>query len=304
MPCYRPLTAWRAPGGGVVFSKVEGCSVTPLTLPCGQCRGCRLERARSWALRCMHEATLHAENSFLTLTYSPQKLPWDLSLDKKHFQDFMKRLRKHYGGRRIRYYHCGEYGDENLRPHYHALLFGVSFCEDRQVWKSTAFGDLYVSPLLERVWGKGFCTIGSVDFRSAAYVARYVMKKQSAKYAEETGVYKRQEVDHETGEVVREWHVQPEYATMSRRPGIGAGWYEKYKKDCYPSDFCVNDGKKLRVPKYYDTLLERENPELLDRLKKRRFQAAQRHEKENTWERLRVRERLAEKRGDNFGRQV
>lgn len=286
-----------------MFSKVEARSPsTPLALPCGQCRGCRLERSRTWALRCVHEASLHDQNSFITLTYSPEELPKDGSLNVKHWQDFAKRLRKNIDS--FRFYMCGEYGEAYNRPHYHALIFGLDFSRDRKFWKSTEYGNLYTSRELEETWGKGFCTIGNVDFRSAAYVARYVMKKQSPKKAFETGRYTRYEVCRETGEILDQWNVIPEFATMSRRPGIGKAWYDKNKKECYPSDFCVNDGKKIRVPRYYDNQLEEEDPDLLDRMKVRRLRAAKRQAKENTWERLRVRERVAERRASEYERNV
>ena len=151
----------------------------PEKLPCGQCVGCRLERSRQWAIRCMHEAQMHEDNCFITLTFNPESLddrsnPW--SLDVRDFQLFMKRLRKKYGAG-IRFYHCGEYGELNKRPHYHACIFGFDF-PDKRLWKVTNSGHrLYISESLDELWPFGFCTIGNVTFESAAYVARYIMKK-------------------------------------------------------------------------------------------------------------------------------
>ena len=52
---------------------------------------------------------------------------------------------------------------------------------------------------------------------------------------------------------------------MSLKPAIGKRWFDTYKTDCYPSDFITQKGRKLRVPKYYDTLLAAENPKQLER---------------------------------------
>ena len=133
MACFKPLTAYRGRekhGSGkpkIVFSHHLSQTGVELLLPCGRCIGCRLERSRMWALRCVHEAQLHSENSFITLTYNDDHIPRDGSLNKKHFQDFMKRLRKSIAPKKVRFYHCGEYGPKLLRPHYHAILFGHQF---------------------------------------------------------------------------------------------------------------------------------------------------------------------------------
>lgn len=94
MACYAPLSAWKKPGGGITFKQSEATGLRPIKLPCGQCLGCRLDYSREWAVRCTHEALLHQENSFITLTYDDEHLPWDRGLRKKHWQDFAKRLRK------------------------------------------------------------------------------------------------------------------------------------------------------------------------------------------------------------------
>ncbi len=131
MACYYPLRAWRGPGRTGALSIAwtrQGSSHVELQLPCGQCIGCRLERSRQWAVRCMHEASLYSFNSFVTLSYSPECLPSLDSLCVRDFQLFMKRLRKQFS--KVRFFHCGEYGDDTRRPHYHALLFNLHF-DDR-----------------------------------------------------------------------------------------------------------------------------------------------------------------------------
>ena len=174
MACFHPLSAYKL-GGQIHFGTPTSSLCAPLKLPCGQCIGCRLERSRQWATRIMFESQLHEKNSFITLTYSNEHLPFPPSLDHRHFQLFMKRFRKEF---KLRYYMCGEYGDKFFRPHFHACLFGVDFKEDRVLVKRSPSGhDLYRSPTLERFWTFGQSAIGDLTFESAAYVARYVTKK-------------------------------------------------------------------------------------------------------------------------------
>lgn len=123
MACTRPLPCYKTPSGKIVFSPVQGA--VPAQVPCGQCIGCRLAHSRDWATRCMHEAHMHESSSFITLTYSPEHLPENGSLVRKHFTDFLKRLRKALGSVKIRYFGCGEYGSKLERPHYHAIIVGL-----------------------------------------------------------------------------------------------------------------------------------------------------------------------------------
>lgn len=190
MPCFKPLDAWRpidSSSKKLVFSyNAKHCgSVTPdLQVPCGRCVGCRLERSRQWAIRVVHEASLHERNCFITLTYSDLHLPDDRGLHYDHFQLFMKRLRKKYGDG-IRFYMCGEYGDKLGRPHFHACLFNHDF-DDKKLWQTTPSGSrLFRSSDLESLWPYGFSSIGDVTFESAAYVARYIMKKVGGDAADE-----------------------------------------------------------------------------------------------------------------------
>jgi len=289
MPCYSPLTGYKArhinESGkrGVVFNREQGFSDLTVKLPCGQCVGCRLERSRQWAMRCVHESSLYTNNCFITLTYSPENLPDDFGLNKQHFQKFMKRLRKRFPNEKIRYFHCGEYGEQNLRPHYHACLFNFDF-PDKSIFSNNNDNKLYTSDILTDVWGFGFATIGDVTFDSAAYVARYIMKKVNINENTPEHLKKTYErIDPLTGEV---YNVIPEYTTMSRRPGIGRDWYEKYKSDCYPSDFVIVNGKKMRPPKYYDSQYED-----IEEIKAQRRKFAKTVEANNTPDRLMVREK-------------
>ena len=225
MPCYSPLKGFvNKESGGIVFkrSKIAGAE---MEVACGQCLGCRLDRSREWAARIVHEAQLYDDNCFITLTYDDEHLPKDGSLDKSHFQKFMKRLRKRFSDRKIRYYHCGEYGDQLDRPHYHACLFNFDFM-DKELLKERDGNFLFVSQTLHELWPYGFSTVGELTFQSAAYCARYVLKKVNGVLSQDH--YLRCD---ENG--VAYW-LQPEYTTMSRRPGIGRDWYEKYKEDVHP----------------------------------------------------------------------
>lgn len=218
-----------------------------------------------WASRIIHEASLHEENCFITLTYNDEHLPADGSLDKKHYQKFMKRLRKRFPDRSIRYYMCGEYGDEDNRPHYHACLFNIEFHDKYPVGYSDAADEvLYSSPTLEQLWPFGFVVIGSLDWSSAAYVARYCLKKVNGKQADDH--YLRCD---EYG--VAYW-IEPEYNTMSRRPGIAKDWYEKYKNDIFPSDEVPVPGRGVfkKVPRYYEEQLRSSDPEQLEEIKRLR----------------------------------
>lgn len=211
----------------------------------------------------MHEASLHTQNCFLTLTFAPQNLPSSLSVDVRDWQLFAKRLRKRKGS--FRYLACGEYGELNLRPHYHAVVFGLDFSEDREVFSVAKGNVIYRSPELDEVWGLGHATIGAVTYQSAAYVARYCLKKVSGTRAESH--YER--VDPETGEVHQ---VKPEFAVMSRggkggAGGIGKRWFEKFSSDVLPCDEVVFQGKKYPVPRYYSSLFEREFPSEFEAVK-------------------------------------
>jgi hypothetical protein len=293
MPCYSPLTAWMAapPNRGVVFT-ARFSSGPSFQLPCGRCIGCRLARSAEWATRISHEASLHQFNSFLTLTYSDQHLPYHQSVSIRELQLFLKRLRKSLEPQKVRFVACGEYGEKTFRPHYHVILFGHDFMRDRYPWKKSKSGhQTYRSPSLEKLWPYGHCEIGTVTPQSGGYVAKYTTKKIYGDSPRAIAHYTREGVDDKTGEV-RTWEVQREFLLTSRRPGIGAGWYERFSADAFPSDFVVVQGKKRPVPRYYRQKLALENAELAEELKERRAELAEETSRafDNTPERLRERE--------------
>lgn len=290
MPCFRPLDAWRSKDGPIVFSP-GGAVGLCFQLPCGQCVGCRLERSRQWAVRCVHEASLYEDNCYITLTYDDDHLPSDGSLNKKHFQDFMKRLRSRFSEQRIRFFHAGEYGEKFRRPHYHACLFNFDF-QDKKLLERNDYGPLYTSDVLASIWKLGFCSVGAVTFESAAYVARYILKKITGGAAAEHYIG----CDVITGELVE---LAPEYTTMSRRPGIGSGFFERFRSDIFPRDEVVIRGRLCKPPRFYDRLYERQNPEDFADVKMARLHV---HLNDCTPERLRVREICQEAKMSIFHR--
>lgn len=304
MPCYSPLKGYRAREAGktgkykTVFNPKYGYVDIKREVPCGQCIGCKLERSRQWAIRCSHEASLYDKNCFITLTYDNANLPPHGSLDLKHFQKFMKRLRKRFGAN-IRFFHCGEYGETCPihgvkrcpscgplhRPHYHACLFNFDL-PDREIYKIKNKQKYYTSEVLNELWPVGFSIVGDVTFESAAYVARYITKKITG----DAAASHYRVIDPETGEIFRE--LLPEYTTMSRRPGIGTAWLKKYHTDVYPDDFVVMRNRKMKPPKFYDRCYEIEHQADYSTLRSQRIRNAKKHSENNTPERLKVREKV------------
>lgn len=307
MACFYPQTVYPSievnPSGkrSATWNPHQGYEDRAYVIKCGQCQGCRGSRALMWAARCHHEMSVHEDNCFLTLTYDREHLPLNGTLDFTHHQLFIKKLRKHLTprnpharlySRRIKYYACGEYGETSLRPHFHTCLFNLDF-EDKVLWKTQHGEKLFVSPTLNRIWGNGRVVIGALNFASAAYVARYILKKITGPDAE-----LHYQVQHPiSGEIFEAEH---ERALISQ--GIGLSWLEKFSGDVYPQDFFHINGKKVAPPRAYDSWLEKNNPELLARVKARRNVSAERHMENNTYERLRVREELLRLKMEHYRR--
>lgn len=222
---------------------------------------------------------------FLTLTYDEEHLPKDRSLNKKHFQDFMKRYRASISPKKIKFYHCGEYGENYSRPHYHAIIFGDWF-DDTVRFKSGDGFDYYISEHLRSLWPMGHHLIGTVSFESCAYVSRYVTKKLDGDRKDDYYF-----CDEETGEV---FPVLPEYSTQSN--GIGLSWLKKFKTDVWSGrddDFVVmSNGVTAKPPRYYYEKLREEDKQSAKRVKGRRFTVARENAFDNTPERLAVKEEV------------
>lgn len=290
MSCYGPIAAYRPQrkeegDKRLVFDQRKSETGIRILIPCGRCTGCRLERSRQWAMRCMHEKQMHRASSFITLTYDDAHLPEGGSLSMDHYQRFMKRLRHKFGDG-IRFCGCGEYGDVTSRPHYHILLLNADF-NDRRFYKPSGSGlPLYVSKQLDELWSEngeqfGMCNIGDVDFDSCAYVARYVMKKVIGNDTFDSSLY-----DWSTGLV-----KEAPFMTMSRRPGLGSSWYEKFGAHAYQWDSVVFKGVEVPPPRFYENL--RVGPAINDNLKKKRRRKATLKRADNTLTRLRVKEVVA-----------
>lgn len=256
-----------------------------IQIPCGQCVGCRIQYSREWANRCMMELQYHDSSYFVTLTYDDAHVPRakyltsdasvsaltgellsepefqeSLTLRKRDFQLFMKRLRKKFHNQKIRFFMAGEYGSNTLRPHYHAIIFGLRL-DDLQLYSKSPQGFCYYnSPSLQSCWSDkdgnpiGYAVVAEVTWETCAYTARYVMKKQTGKDAE---FYTR-------------FNMQPEFTLMSRKPGIARQYYDDhpdiYKKE-YINVSTEKGGLKFKPPRYFDKLYDLENPEEMQAIK-------------------------------------
>jgi hypothetical protein len=325
MPCYRPLHAiieGVTPEGNKVlnFKSAEAksaakiyrsgskslCDVASIypaycPVPCGRCTGCLVDRSRDWSVRCVHEASLHKHNSFVTLTYNDDYLPPDGGLCHRHFQLFMKRLRKFLGNEKVKFFMCGEYGTKTFRPHYHACIFNCRFPDQVNSGRSKSGDKVLRSEILDKLWSDpvtgesfGFATTGYVTARSAAYVARYVLKKR---FGADAGL--RYVRNHADGS---EYHLPKEYSQASKH--FARDWFDKYSGDCYPKDFITVDKQKRRVPRYYDKLLSESNPDLLLSVKTRRKDKALSVASDNTYDRMRTKEQCLLAQMDAFAREL
>lgn len=302
--CTSPVEAWfskevnSSGKRSLVFSTKDALEpdADPILVPCRGCLQCRIKHSKEWAIRCVHEAQSHEANSFITLTFDEPTLgerPVPTSLRRADYQLFLKRLRKQLPGVRLKYYFAGEYGELNGRPHYHAIIFGWDF-PDKYHWQTKNGEKYYRSPLLEKVWPYGNSVIGNCTFESAAYVARYCMKKQTGKdsdqhyqlYDQDTGemeVHTQETIDWMFHGSSSEKIPEPgdplilvkEFGQPSLKTAIGREWFDKYHGDVYPNDFVVLGGRKMQPPKYYDRLLEEQNPFDIDWIKFLREQRAE-----------------------------
>lgn len=297
MTCYAPLEGYRTANGAFTYKRAKSIGKL-LVVPCRNCIGCRLDHARSWAIRCVHEFQTQKEiGQFITLTYRDADLPPYGSLLKSDFQKFIRALRDKYKEKIIRYYHCGEYGGKLGRPHYHAIIYGHQFTDLERLPQSYSGKPLYTSQILKKIWGKGHVSIGSVTIQSAAYIARYVVKKQNGEKAK---AHYMSQPDH-YGEINA---IIPEYTTMSLKPGLGQDWYDQYGSELFPDNYVIHDGKKLPVPVFYKKQYAKTNPKDYARILEKQKHHHQLNEKNNTPERLRVRQRVAELNQRRFKREL
>lgn len=257
-----------------------------IEIPCGQCIGCRLQYSRDWANRCMLELQYHSSSYFVTLTYNDKHLPrrsyvdpetgevlTSYSLFKKDFQNFMKRLRKALPDQDLRYFMAGEYGGKTYRPHYHAILFGLSL-DDLIVYKRSELNHIYYnSPTVQKAWSIydpktqtfdpiGFAVVADVTWETCAYTARYVTKKLKGAESEFYTLH----------------NLTPEFTLMSRAPGIAREYYDEHS-DLYKFDYINisggSKGLKFKPPRYYDKLYDLECPDEMAEIKANRKRIAE-----------------------------
>lgn len=282
MACYHPLKAWQQEGGGIKFHETKHAK-RELTLPCGQCIGCRIAKNDAWATRCVHEAKMHRADTcaFTTATFDEEH--YQVSLDyKRDVQPWLKRLRERVKAP-FRFYAAGEYGEISGRAHYHILFFGLEL-QDKVKWTD----QLWASKTLTETWRNGQVLSGELNYQTARYASKYTIALRTGDVADSH--YLR--IDQRTGEWTR---VTPEHAHMSRKPGLGRNWFNNYWRDVYVArDGIVAPGGRVsRPPSYYDSLLAQVNPELADEKALMRYIESERYLKDSTPERLKVRETIA-----------
>ena len=241
MRCLHPRTVgFEADGKTISWSqKNYSKQYATFQLPCGKCIECRLEYARTWAVRCVHEAKMYQDNCFVTLTYSDENLK-SPKLQYEDFQKFMKRLRKSTTAT-IGMFVTGEYGEKTKRPHWHAIIFNWSPKDAKPTYKNDNGDQLYDSEQLTRLWGKGRTDLGSVTFKSAGYVARYAAKK----------LIHGQDSDH----------IYHPISKKSSKQAIGKKFLETYYKDIFNYGECIIEEQKISIPRYYIKWLEKNHPD-------------------------------------------
>lgn len=272
MGCDFPLKAFRSasqrgPSGKplLTFNPLDAMNPTsPMEIPCHNCVGCKLEYSRQWSIRMMHEKRFHDETCFITLTYDDQHVPQNYGLDVRTAQLFMKRLRRYVEPKKIRFFLVGEYGDQNGRPHYHAVIFGHDWADKTFHDTSESGEKIYTSETLRRLWGNGIVSTQDVTHKSAAYVARYSVKKLKTGDAYGADHYYRM------SPIDGAFHsVRPEFSTKSNRPGLGSRFAAEFKSDFYPSGFLVVDGVRQAPPRYYVSKLTEKEQQRLKRQARR-----------------------------------
>lgn len=288
MTCFKPITVWtptrssleQAPQQYYDDKKIsfrERPNRRKITIPCGNCLGCRLDKANEWATRITCESKMHSKNCFITLTYNNNNLPKNLELKKKDIQDFIKRLRYYYPDINIKYFGCGEYGPKGGRPHYHLAIFNW-IPDDLKIYKQNQHGDnIFTSKKLYEIWGKGFAPVEDLNYTTACYIARYVQKKAGLEKnkREYTGeIEETKKIDERTGKIftyiinktkTKQHLIQPEFILMSQ--GIGKDYWKKNKeliKRNMGIPIKIQDKVKIKpIPRYFQKLWEKENSEEL-----------------------------------------
>lgn len=269
-----------------VINRLEELRSYPNTkatiIPCGKCIGCRLEYSREWANRAYLESKLYKQNWFVTLTYDEEHLKireedqdkngitywndgsWNGTLDGKDLQkfmhDFRQIMKRQYNQDGIRFLACGEYGDKGERPHYHIILLNCNLPAET-FYKPRIINNeyYYQNQIIEKAWKKGISNISEASWNNIAYTARYITKKINGATSDELYASKGQD---------------KEFLRVSRKPGIGKPYYDKYKDTIYKYDNITIKNKEgvinCKPPKYFDSLYEKEEPKKFKRIERKR----------------------------------
>lgn len=267
--CLRELTAYQNPDGGRPIFGWAGlrAGLPEIKLPCGKCPECIYDYYSYWATRGYYELLNWKYSYFITLTFDNENLPANQSLNKKDFQKFIKRVKKSYGSTKespIRQIYCGEYGEKNLRPHYHLILFNIDL-SDLKESRRTEQGHLcYTSNRFSALWGKGLVEISEATPATIAYLFKYILKKKSRKERS-----KPLTLEHGDG---LSWDVEHEFIEASRNPGIGAHMRDS---PSIRKGFLSVDGVPRSLPKYFLEYLKNTDPRFYEELKDQRFDHAQ-----------------------------
>lgn len=251
MRCTSPrIVGFKADGKTISWSpRTHNKQYAQFQLPCSKCLACRLDYARQWAIRCVHEAKMFGNNNcFITLTYSNEHLE-SPRLQYRDFQLFMKKLRFAYPNQEMGVFVTGEYGDKNKRPHWHAIIFNWSPPDPDEPSVNERGDTTYTSKVLSKLWAKGKCNFGEVTFHSAGYVARYAAKKLTH----------GNDQDHEYHPISKK----------SSKYAIGKRWLEKNYKDVFNHGKLIikTDGKYVEssIPRYYEKWLKGHQPKFWQR---------------------------------------
>lgn len=222
MKCVRPISLKTKKGTGQIW------------IPCGQCVACRVTKGQEWSARLLYELDKHKIATFLTLTYDDDHIPSDYSINKRDIQLWLKLVRKDLEGKKIKYYLAGEYGENTLRPHYHALIFGLP---PEYPWEDR--------------WKKGNVYPGTVNYASIRYVCNYIAKDKWL-----------------TGEQAKERYGEREKPFRLMSKGLGADYVKENADQIKQNLHLIVQGHKLAIPRYYKKLLNIDRVEYFPHLSK------------------------------------
>lgn len=266
MPCYHPIPA-RQNERGAKVQLWPPLGTSNLAIPCGTCIGCKSSRAAQWATRCQHEARTYPHNCSIHLTYDDENLPSNGHLRPADLTNFLKRLRQHVsrnsshthssGSGTLKYFACGEYGTKRDRPHYHAIIFNLTFTDTIRVGTN-----LYDSNLLRTIWGLGETRVGDADAAMAGYIAKYNLKQT------EDPRYDPEGWTDEYGE----WHPPRPRPFLRVSRDIGGDWARHYKEDLQHG-YMIEGARRKTIPRRYRDKLKRHDPELAERIEWAKWRA-------------------------------